>query len=117
MRSPVIAFGIFAATVSPTLIAAAPVSPVPGANSVTSLPHSATGPLPAGIGGTVNSATPYDTLSGGAAPAAAAGAKRADDGLTAGGNAHTGNAGPSDGGDIVNAADNDETETNDDSSE
>ena len=116
MRSPVIAFGIFAATVSPTLIAAAPVAPVPGANSVTSLPHSATGPLPAGLGITVNGATPYGALSGAPGSPAAPGSKRADDGMTAGGNAHSGNAGPSDGGRIANEADPDDTLTSDDAS-
>ena len=41
----------------------------------------------------------------------------ADDGMTAGGNAHSGNAGPSDGGRIANEADPDDTLTSDDASE
>lgn len=115
MRSPVIAFGIFAATVSPSLIAAAPTPQVPSTSSVTSVKHTVTNPLPAGLASAANG--------GNVTPPADPSVvfphsrKRADDAFTAGGNAHTGNAGNSDGGRILNEADNGEDLTSDDSSE
>lgn len=115
MRSPVIAFGIFAATVSPTLVGAAPTSPnLPGAGAVTSAPHAvpiggATSSLPTGMG-----ANPIGFLPTGGVPSAR---KRANDIDTAGGNARTGNTNSSDGGSVVNDSDLDTTQTNDGSSE
>lgn len=100
MRSPVIAFSLLAAAVSPTLIAGAPsgIPNIPGGVSVPHVPSapSASGKLP----------TSLDHLP----------MRRADDGNTAGGNARTGGTGSSNGGAITNQGDNGTTLTNNGSS-
>lgn len=118
MRSPVIAFGILAATVSPTLIAAAPAGAGPNlpttglgvtrftGGGTPNLPG--TPPLPGGVGSP-------NAL--GLIPAGGGKTRRANDADTAGGNARSGNTASSDGGSILNDADDDTTMTNDDSSE
>ena len=116
MRSPVIAFGILAATVSPSLIAAAPASAspnLPSTGTVTGASHNVPVgalPPPPPVPGAAG-ASPLGFLSG--IPASR---KRADDSGTAGGNARTGNTASSDGGSVLNNADETETMTNDDSS-
>lgn len=114
MRSPVIAFGILAATVSPTLIAAAPASsPVPGAGAVTNAPHNI--PIGAARVPPLPDTNPLGLLNAGGLPNGSH-KKRADDVDTAGGNARTGNTASSDGGSVANIGDPDTTLTNDDSS-
>lgn len=106
MRSPVIAFGILAATVSPTLISGAPASPnLPNTGVVTNL-----------VGGLLPAAHPEIPHARRSDSIFGILGKRADDGATAGGNAHTGNTNSASGGEIVNEAEDDETETNDASS-
>lgn len=110
MRSPVIAFGIFAATVSPSLIAAAPTSPsLPGAGAVTGSAGTLPAPnansvpsVPGAPGGFFHNLIPHP--------------KRANDAGTAGGNARTGNTSTASGGSVVNNADDTTTLTSDDSS-
>ena len=120
MRSPVIAFGILAATVSPTLIAAAPTSPnVPGVAAVSStasgapntVPH-VPAAAPGAPGGVPAGSSPLGFF-----PGIGSHRKRADDSNTAGGNARTGNTNSANGGSVVNNADPDTDLTSDDSSE
>lgn len=121
MRSPVIAFGILAATVSPTLIAAAPTSPnVPGVAAVSStasgaspntVPHVPAAPGVPSAPGIPNGSSPLGFFS-----SMASHRKRADDSNTAGGNARTGNTNSANGGSVVNNADPGTDLTSDDSS-
>ncbi|TCD70673.1 hypothetical protein EIP91_002397 [Steccherinum ochraceum] len=125
MRSPVLAFSIIAATVSPTLIAAAPASPIPGfPNPVDNVHQLATRQISPG------STAPVEMLantagatsgsnSGGPRSEAKANRhqskaaqdrrphpnkvqRRAYDGYTAGGNAHSGGSANASGGNIGN---------------
>lgn len=110
MRSPVIAFGILAATVSPSLIGAAPTSPnIPEAGAVTGATHNV--PTGAAQVPPLPDTNPLGFFTG------IASKKRADDAGTAGGNARTGNTQNSDGGAVVNDGDDDTTLTNTDASE
>jgi hypothetical protein len=110
MRSPVIAFGLLAATVSPTLIAAAPAVASPSlapTNAVSGATHN----VP--LGAIPHTSVPASALGITGVPSQ----KRADDANTAGGNARTGNTQSSDGGSVLNDGDEDTTMDNDDSSE
>ncbi|KAI0702454.1 hypothetical protein BC835DRAFT_1411009 [Cytidiella melzeri] len=109
MRSPVIAFGILAATVSPGLIAAAPTSPnLPGVAAVSAPASGAAASAPNGIPH-APAGSPLGFFSG-----LGQHRKRADDANTAGGNARTGNSNTASGGSVVNNADPATTLTNDD---
>ena len=91
MRSPVLAFSLFAATVAPTLVAGAP-TPIPGGS-----PHIAREfPVPAAP---APPSVPNLPILG----------KRATDGGTAGGNAHSGNSNDASGGSVGNVSDSDTT--------
>lgn len=111
MRSPVIAFGIFAAAaVSPTLVSGAPASPNLGSGVA---PH-----LPANLEAAPLHAPPVGRDAGDVVTPPTIndhdrkkhkhkGGKRALDSGTAGGNAYTGGSSDSSGGTVVNAADED----------
>lgn len=127
MRSPVIAFGIFAASVSPSLIAAAPTGPsarglpaapaVPGPSAAGStVGHSVTGPLPGGMGSSINSGFSHGTVPSLPSAPAHPGSKRAVNAATAGGSASTGNTNSSNGGSTLNEAGKGEALTSDASS-
>ncbi len=113
MRSPVIAFGIFAAAaVSPSLVCAAPTSPnVPNVGSALSAaPHPPNAPasvphMPRELN---NKHSTHKHKHKG----------RAEDFQTAGGQAYSGASGNVSGGDVVNSSDdNDNAITNTDASE
>ncbi len=95
MRSPVLAFSIFAATVAPTLVAGAP-TPRPYSGNVESAPTLTRreGLSPASLPGLPS------------LPAAPV-RKRATDGGTAGGNAYSGNSNDASGGSVGNVSDSD----------
>ncbi|THH32332.1 hypothetical protein EUX98_g1866 [Antrodiella citrinella] len=126
MRSPVLAFSILAATVSPSLIAAAPTRNVglshrQIARQVPNLPVSAPNgvPSPPGVGAvkevssSTQSSNPRQQAKSNRpnnksnhkedrGPKPAHVDKRAYDGYTAGGNAHSGGSAPASGGNIAN---------------
>lgn len=120
MRSPVIAFSIFAAAVSPSLVSAVPTPKSPSLNnkSLDNVGASATRMIPRQVPGVPVSvpAVPGVPIGPGAAPANSNGNgtsnnkkngrhdKRAWDWGTAGGNAYTGSTGNTGGGSIVNDA-------------
>ena len=107
MRSPVIAFGLFAVTVSPSLIAAAPTGPsTPGVPAITGATQGVSG----ATADSIPPALPLGPVSN------VPHRKRADDANTAGGNARTGNTNSASGGSVVNNADPDTELTSDDSS-
>lgn len=114
MRSPVIAFGIFAAAaVSPTLVGAAPASPnlpagvVPGAPGHT-VPPTPAGHLPGMVRRELESNDKHHRKHH----------RRVEDYRTAGGNAYSGSAGTVSGGDVINDAEsNDDAITNTGASE
>ena len=130
MRSPVIAFSIFAAaTVGPSVVSGAPTAqpnahdmglPVPSVPSVHSVPlgparrafqdptDAPTRPSPDGLEGYQAKDKSHEKSKH---------HRRALDSQTGGGNAYTGNTSDTSGGTIVNEGDNDETLTNDTASE
>lgn len=110
MRSPVIAFGLFAAAaVSPTLVSAAPTSP--------NLPNGLTAPAQ-GLAGPADSVHTPITRELKHTTHHNKHERRDEDFRTAGGNAYSGVSGDVSGGNQVNEADNDDdTITNADSSE
>lgn len=137
MRSPVIAFSIFAAaTVGPSVVSGAPAPKPPGAAAAAPGAGLVTGLLP-GSGGNFGSGVPLprafqdptdaptrpspDGLEGYQAKdkshEKSKHHRRALDSQTGGGNAYTGNTSDTSGGTIVNEGDNDETLTNDTASE
>ena len=129
MRSPVIAFGIFAAA---TVVSSAPTSPNIGGGAV--VPH-----LPAGAAGAIPAAPPVPAFKRDADDVVPAPVvedhhdgnrdghrgsthkhpKRALDSGTAGGNAYSGGSNTSSGGSVINNGENDpnDTITNDTASE
>lgn len=127
MRSPVIAFSIIAATVSPTLIAAAPASPIPGFPSpVDSVAHQSIPrqlpPQAAAPVSLISGATGNTAESSGPRQQAKSRSKtqktdrkntprpverRAYDSDTAGGNAHSGGSANASGGNVANVAEDD----------
>lgn len=132
MRSPVIAFSIFAAAVSPSLVGAAPASPnLAGASAITG--SGLADHLPAGLPGNIPGAPglptrrAYSDPSDAPVPPSAADIegfqdrsqrkhghdKRALDTQTAGGNSYSGGTSQTSGGSIGNSADADNTLIND----
>lgn len=137
MRSPVLAFSIIAATVSPSFIAAAPTGPAPpslepvenavgtvshnlGGVHARQLPPAPTVPAPTNPLGIISSVTGGATGSDShqqpgshsnttpkSSKAPPVPAKRAFDAGTAGGNAHTGNASSASGGSVENISEDD----------
>ena len=109
MRSPVIAFGIFAAAaVSPTLVGAAPASPnlpTPGISNGMGTPHT---PHVPGMARELETNDKHHRKHH----------RRVEDYRTAGGNAYSGSAGTVSGGDVINDAEsNDDAITNTGASE
>ncbi len=126
MRSPVIAFGIFAAAaVSPSLVSAAPTSPQLGGVAAPGVPADPTTASPVGnpLRAVPMSALPVrreleDHHSDKHHKSHRKHERRVDDYRTAGGNAYSGVSGNVSGGNSINNADSDDDEImNNDSSE
>ena len=119
MRSPVIAFGIFAAA---TVVTSAPTSPNIGGGAI--VPHLPTDAVPAAAAGPVHGFARRDTTSGDVGDIVPAPVvednehrsahrhhRRALDSGTAGGNAYSGGSSASSGGSVINNGENDPADT------
>lgn len=110
MRSPVLAFSIIAATVSPSLIAAAPIPSIPVvSNSIAPSRHLVRRDLPVSVPqigklGGEKTSNPHGHQDTSASPKPRPVERRAFDDFTAGGNAHSGGSANASGGNVGNFA-------------